>query len=68
MRSCFVSFLFLILSSGTIFSQKDLQVTYLANEGFLLRTSSHKVLIDALFKDGYGAFAVPPKETLQQIM
>jgi L-ascorbate metabolism protein UlaG (beta-lactamase superfamily) len=68
MKHYLFSFFLMVFCSGTIFSQKDLQVTYLANEGFLLRTASHKVLIDAIFNDGYGAFAVPPKEALQQIM
>jgi L-ascorbate metabolism protein UlaG (beta-lactamase superfamily) len=31
-------------------SQKDLQITYIANEGFLLTSDNKKILIDALFK------------------
>jgi len=61
----------LTISSISIFSQvrtKDLQVTYIANEGFMLKTKHHKVLIDALFTDGYGYFATPSKESLDQIM
>ena len=48
--------------------RKDLQITYIANEGFLLKTSTKKVLIDALFKEGYGIFSVPSKEVTAQIM
>ncbi|MTK54027.1 MBL fold metallo-hydrolase [Paludibacter sp.] len=46
---------------------KSLNVTYIANEGFLLRSDHHKVLIDALFDESYGAFAVPDKAVLQNI-
>jgi len=45
-----------------------LQVTYIANEGFLLASSTHKILIDALFSNGYGSFSVPPKEVTDNIM
>lgn len=39
-----------------------MQVTYIANEGFMLKTIHHKVLIDALFSDGYGYFAHPTND------
>ncbi|MDP4270594.1 MAG: MBL fold metallo-hydrolase [Bacteroidota bacterium] len=65
--------LILALSIGlsSVFSQtktRDLHVTYIANDGFMLKTKHHKILIDALFTDGYGYFATPTKETLSQIM
>ncbi|MTK54460.1 MBL fold metallo-hydrolase [Paludibacter sp.] len=56
---------------SSAFSQvrtSDLHVTYIANEGFMLKTKHHKILIDALFTDGYGYFATPTKELLDQIM
>jgi L-ascorbate metabolism protein UlaG (beta-lactamase superfamily) len=31
-------------------SQKELQITYIANEGFLISAGNNKILIDALFK------------------
>ncbi len=64
-------FLVLILGFSSIFAQietRNLQVTYIANEGFMLKTKHHKVLIDALFSDGYGFFQTPSNETLNQII
>ncbi|MBP1613015.1 MAG: fold metallo-hydrolase [Bacteroidetes bacterium] len=46
----------------------NLEVTYIANEGYLLKTDHHKVLIDALFTESYGIFDVPGKDTLNAIM
>lgn len=60
-----------IITFCSVLSQvrtRDLQVTYIANEGFMLKTKHHKILIDALFSDGYGYFATPTKEALNQIM
>jgi L-ascorbate metabolism protein UlaG (beta-lactamase superfamily) len=58
--SCFS----IIAQSG----KKELQVTYIANEGFMLKSLHHKVLIDALFSDGYGYFACPSNEAIKQIL
>jgi len=41
-----------------------LQITYVANAGFLVASSTHKVLIDALIKGTYA----PPKEITNDIM
>lgn len=46
----------------------NLEVTYIANEGYLLKTDHHKVLIDALFTESYGIFDVPGKDTVNAIM
>ncbi len=48
--------------------QNEIQVTNIANEGFLIKSINHKILIDALFSDGYGIFAVPSKDLINQIM
>jgi L-ascorbate metabolism protein UlaG (beta-lactamase superfamily) len=67
-------FLFIYLASfniNVLYSQakhNELQITNIANEGFLIKSQNHKILIDALFTNGYGLFAVPPKETIDQIM
>ena len=72
MRTTFLIFLYLsIFNLNQSFSQKsynDLQITYIANEGFLLKTLSKKILIDALFSDGYGYFSIPSKEVANDIM
>jgi L-ascorbate metabolism protein UlaG (beta-lactamase superfamily) len=70
MRLYLIVFYF-IGSLDALFSQvlpNNLQIINVANEGFLLSTSTHKVLIDALFTNGYGAFSVPPKDFTDKIM
>lgn len=49
-------------------SHHDLRITYVGSEGFLLISSTKKVLVDALYSDGYGLFFVPPKEVTNEIM
>lgn len=61
----------LTISFSSIYAQvktKDLQVTYIANEGFMLKTLHHKILIDAMFTDGYGYFARPADDVLKPIL
>lgn len=43
------------------------EVTYLANEGFLLAAGESRVLIDALFTDGLGGYQVLPEEKLRRV-
>jgi L-ascorbate metabolism protein UlaG (beta-lactamase superfamily) len=63
-----ISFLlFTLVGFNAAGQQKSLDVTYIANEGFLLQSDHHKVLIDALFDESYGAFQVPDKAVLQNI-
>lgn len=66
-----VLILVLVISFSSVFGQvknNDLRVTYIANEGFMLKTKHHKILVDALFSDGYGYFAYPSNETTKQIL
>ncbi len=71
MKEIFLRMLFfmllLIVCSNTSGQSKSLDVTYIANEGFLLQSDHHKMLIDALFDESYGVFAVPDKSVLQNI-
>jgi L-ascorbate metabolism protein UlaG (beta-lactamase superfamily) len=46
----------------------ELQITYVANEGFLFQTFNRKFLIDALFSDGYGIYATPPVDVINRII
>ncbi|MBP1640756.1 MAG: fold metallo-hydrolase [Bacteroidetes bacterium] len=63
-----IPLLLLTFVCSTIAAQsKSLDITYIANEGFLLQSAHHKVLIDALFDESYGTFAVPDKSVLQNI-
>lgn len=50
------------------FPGDNLEITYIANEGFLLTTATHKILIDGLYSEGYVVFSVPPKEITDKIM
>jgi L-ascorbate metabolism protein UlaG (beta-lactamase superfamily) len=45
--------------------KSPIEVTYLANEGVLITTGLHKVLIDALFDNPNPNYAAPPKEMLE---
>src|SRR4051794_8724048 len=63
--------LILIFFAEHLFAQtadKNLHVTYIANEGFMLQTKNKKILIDALFTNGYGAFPTPSQSTLKKIV
>lgn len=47
---------------GICFNTPAAEITYLANEGFLLAGGGEKVLVDALFGDGLAGYAVVPAE------
>ena len=47
---------------------RDLDVHYIANEGFLLESNGKKVLIDALFNTGLGRYAVPDSTLLTEMI
>jgi L-ascorbate metabolism protein UlaG (beta-lactamase superfamily) len=71
MKIKILAFSFIISSLCLIFPQtkpKELRITYIANEGFLLSTANKKVLVDALFTDGYGFFKVPSKGITDSIV
>jgi L-ascorbate metabolism protein UlaG (beta-lactamase superfamily) len=63
MRRSFLVFLAFFIQSSA-FSQSTLDVTFIANCGFLLTDGNHKVLIDAIFSEGSGMFTTPPDEIL----
>jgi L-ascorbate metabolism protein UlaG (beta-lactamase superfamily) len=45
----------------------SLRVTYIANEGFLLTSLTKRVLIDAVFSESFGVYAVPSAGILQKM-
>ena len=54
--------IFLLLSYFTVSSfaqQKNIDVTYVGNSGFLIEIGDNKILIDALFKGFKGAYNLP---------
>jgi L-ascorbate metabolism protein UlaG (beta-lactamase superfamily) len=49
-------------------SQKSCAITYIANEGFLIETKNHKILIDALFGNIPGDWCDQPSDSLVTLM
>ena len=48
---------------------KNVEVTYIANEGFLIKVGDKKILIDALFGDkDYGFCDIPTESTMNSIL
>lgn len=48
---------------------KNVEVTYIANEGFLIKVGDKRILIDALFGDkDYGFCDIPRQETMNSIL
>ncbi|MBI5402034.1 MAG: MBL fold metallo-hydrolase [Ignavibacteriae bacterium] len=66
-----IYFLLFSLLTANLFCQsgdtkKDLQITYIANEGFLISSGNKKILIDALFKSDY--YTSPSDSTINKII
>jgi L-ascorbate metabolism protein UlaG (beta-lactamase superfamily) len=65
----FISLLLLANISLVSFSQqKKIDVTYIANCGFLLETQDKQVVIDALFKEGFDNYLVTPDTIAKKII
>ena len=71
-RKKFISIIFLLFTAGSIVnSQKTVEscaITYVANEGFLIETAKHKVLIDALFGNIKGNWCDQPADSVAGMM
>jgi L-ascorbate metabolism protein UlaG (beta-lactamase superfamily) len=50
------------------FGQKQIDVTYIANEGFLIESSGKQIVIDALFSEGWGNYLVPSRSVVSDIV
>lgn len=48
--------------------QGKLEVTYIANAGFLIESRGKKILIDALFKNGWGNYLIPSDSVVSKII
>ncbi len=65
----FLLFATLILFIGCQNSKNpSLDITYIANEGFMLESSSKKILIDALFNNRYNFYAAPSENIRKKII
>lgn len=47
--------------------KSEIKVTYIANMGFMVSSASKTVLIDALFDEGFGSYALPSKQIVKKI-
>jgi ankyrin repeat protein len=45
-----------------------MEVVYIANAGFFVSCGNSKILIDALFRDGFGMYPVPEKDVLESML
>ena len=73
MKSTFITVIIsLLLPMGCIvYSRKTTEictVTYIANEGFLIETTNHKVLIDGLFGNIKGTWCDQPGDSVSWLM
>ena len=69
--------MFLLLACTILFLMKSgvsgpnqgpyVKLTFIANEGVLIETHSHKVLIDALFDNPHPAYAAPSPDILERL-
>ena len=48
-------------------AQKSVDITYLANDGFLITSGTEKILIDALFDKSFGRYDVPSGQLRAEI-
>lgn len=56
-------------SGNNFIKEKSIEVTYVANEGFLIKVADKKILIDALFGDKeYGFCDIPKTETMNSML
>jgi len=63
-----ITLLFAALSFGSAAAGPPANVTYIANEGFLIEMGSRKILIDAIFDDRSIAYAHVPDEKALSLM
>ncbi len=59
-----ISSFFLVSCIG----QKKIDITYVANSGFLIESEGQKILIDALFKQGWDTYLTPTDSILSDIV
>ena len=45
-----------------------MEVVYIANAGFFISCGNFKILIDALFRDGFGRYPVPEKDVIESML
>jgi len=73
MKKVIISLIALLILTVVSISQnqciaQNCKVTYIANEGFLIETANHKILIDALFGDIKGNWCEQPTDSTAELM
>ena len=72
MRAKLILVISILFANGLfVYSQKmtdSCTVTFIANEGFLIGTTNHKVLIDALFGNIKGNWCDQPGDSVTRLM
>jgi L-ascorbate metabolism protein UlaG (beta-lactamase superfamily) len=67
-----ILFILFFLLANIIFSpsygQKQIDVTYIANSGFLIESNGKRVLIDALFENGWDSYLTPADSIVSDII
>ena len=67
-----IYFFLILLLTNLVFQpcygQKKIDVTYIANAGFLIESGGKKVIIDALFKNGWNTYLVPTDSVVSKIV
>lgn len=68
----FIPIIFILFAAGSVVqSQKTAEscaITYVANEGFLIETAKHKILVDALFGNIKGSWCDQPSDSVAGMM
>jgi len=62
----FISLIFLSINS--LSGQKKVDVTYVANSGFLIESEGQQIIIDAVFKQGWDTYLTPTDSILSDIV
>ncbi len=68
-RKTIITLLVLInITISSFAQQKKIDVSYIANAGFLLESNGKQILIDALFKQGWGNYLIPTDSIVSDII
>ena len=63
-----IAIIFVLQASLRATEKDSIVLSYIANCGFLIEMGSSKVLIDALFTDGFNFYATPDSETIEKMV
>ncbi|PKP34569.1 MAG: hypothetical protein CVU00_06285 [Bacteroidetes bacterium HGW-Bacteroidetes-17] len=67
-KALIISVLLTNIIVSSCFAQKQIDLTYIANAGFLIECKGKQVLIDALFKQGWDTYLTPSNDVATKII